>query len=302
MADDSPPVFVIESAEFDHPIAEAVWWACISELRAIKPGNVSVFSEGHGMRVGDFTNSAKCIAQILAQPDISVGERIIQSVRGTWRLVGRNTNLGIILLAASLTHAALKLDRPNTLQDQLKLELDTLGVNDTRLTFDAIRLASPAGLGSSDKHDVTGEAKAPLLQVMRVAEHRDRIAKQYTSGYEDIFDYGLPLYNELIDSGMREDWATAGVYLGFLKQFPDTHIQRKQGADTAEAVRREALNLYTQFMRAEQPELVRPRLQAYDEKLKQQCINPGTSADLTVATLLAYRLELIANQADGSSA
>ncbi len=296
MADELSPAFVIEPAEFDHPVAEAVWWACVSELRALKPGNVSVYSEGHGMRVSDFTNSAKCIAQILAQPGISVGERILQSVRGTWQLVGRNTNLGIVLLSAPLTHAVLDRNRSGDLRDQVCLVLSTLNVNDARLTFDAIRLAQPAGLGSSEKHDVTGEVKASLLQVMRVAENRDRIAKQYVTNYKDIFEYGLPLYRELIDSGMREDWATTGVYLGFLKQFPDTHIERKQDWEVAESVRRDALNLYTQFMRAQRPELVRSRLQAYDEKLKQQCINPGTSADLTVTTLLAYRLEQITDQ------
>ncbi len=302
MSEPSSPAFVVEQPQFDHPVAEAVWWACISELRALKPGNVSVFSEGHGMRVGDFTASAGCIAQILAQRELSVGERIFKSVRGTWQLVGRNTNLGIVLLAAPLTHAALNLNQTNDLRQQLRIVLRSLSVRDTRFTFDAIRLANPAGLGGSDKHDVTGEAKAPLLNVMRIAEHRDRIANQYTSDFADIFDYGLPLYCELIESGMQGDWATTGVYLGFLKQFPDTHIERKQGNAIAETVRREALNLYTQFMRADSPELVRSRLQAYDEKLKQKCINPGTSADLTVATLLTYRLIQIDDQLNISSA
>ncbi|MEY4929079.1 MAG: hypothetical protein RL279_818, partial [Pseudomonadota bacterium] len=32
--------------------------ACLAELQAIKPGNVHVFADGHGMTVHDFIKSA----------------------------------------------------------------------------------------------------------------------------------------------------------------------------------------------------------------------------------------------------
>jgi triphosphoribosyl-dephospho-CoA synthase len=37
-----------------------------------------------------------------------------------------------------------------------------------------------------------------------------------------------------------------------------------------------------------------PRLQAWDRELKAKSINPGTSADLTVAALLAFKLQALA--------
>jgi triphosphoribosyl-dephospho-CoA synthase len=40
----------------------------------------------------------------------------------------------------------------------------------------------------------------------------------------------------------------------------------------------------------EQPEKLLPDLLAWDEALKAKAINPGTTADLTVATLFAHRL------------
>jgi triphosphoribosyl-dephospho-CoA synthase len=43
----------------------------------------------------------------------------------------------------------------------------------------------------------------------------------------------------------------------------------------------------------EHPNQVLPDLLAWDEALKAKAINPGTTADLTVATLFAYRLQTI---------
>jgi triphosphoribosyl-dephospho-CoA synthase len=44
---------------------------------------------------------------------------------------------------------------------------------------------------------------------------------------------------------------------------------------------------------AEQPEQILPALLTWDAALKAKFINPGTSADLTVATLFAHRLRTI---------
>jgi triphosphoribosyl-dephospho-CoA synthase len=44
---------------------------------------------------------------------------------------------------------------------------------------------------------------------------------------------------------------------------------------------------------AEQPDQIVPALLAWDAALKAKGINPGTSADLTVATLFAHRLRII---------
>jgi triphosphoribosyl-dephospho-CoA synthase len=44
---------------------------------------------------------------------------------------------------------------------------------------------------------------------------------------------------------------------------------------------------------AERPDQVLPALLTWDAALKEEAINPGTSADLTVATLFAHRLRTI---------
>jgi triphosphoribosyl-dephospho-CoA synthase len=96
---------------------------------------------------------------------------------------------------------------------------------------------------------------------------------------------------EAARSGQAEqNWATVAVFLGFLAAFPDSHIARKHGAAKAAEVQREATKFQSGLRAAEQPADILPTLLAWDAALKADGINPGTSADLTVATLFAYRL------------
>ncbi len=95
------------------------------------------------------------------------------------------------------------------------------------------------------------------------------------------------------ESSLDAPWTAVAVYLGFLAKFPDTHIARKFGADTAEAVRKEASEVLTRFEGRPKPEDSVGDLLDFDTRLKAQNRNPGTSADLTVATLFADRLSCI---------
>ena len=88
-------------------------------------------------------------------------------------------------------------------------------------------------------------------------------------------------------------WATLAVYLAFLAAFPDSHIVRKHGPAVAEEVRRSAQAFHARLQSAEDPAHLLPDLLAWDRALKEKAINPGTSADLTVATLFVSRLREI---------
>lgn len=271
-------------------VAAAIRAACRAELHALKPGNVHVHAEGHGMTVAQFEASAKAIAPVLAEPGLRVGERILKSVEATRAAVGCNTNLGIVLLAAPLAEAAL-LDSGGGLRSRLARVLAGLTVEDAERTFRAIRLAGPAGLGESDRHDVSKPATAGLREVMAEAAGRDRIARQYATDFEDVFDLGLPRLRAARARWDDESWAATGVYLDFLARFPDSHVARKFGAEAAEAVRRRAGPLADRLGAADRPEAMAAALLDFDRALKAEGLNPGTSADLTVACLLADRLE-----------
>lgn len=272
-------------------VAEAVREACRAEIAALKPGNVSIHSAGHGMTAADFLSSADLIAPAVSQAGLTVGERIELSVERTVERVGCNTNLGIVLLVAPLAHAALLREERGGLAVRLHRVLRGLTVGDAVAAYRAIRRASPGGLGRSRTEDVAGEPSCTLLEAMRIAAARDRIAWQYANDYGDIFGIGLPALREAERRWAERQWATVACYLRFLAAFPDTHIERKYGAPAAEEVRRAGMAVETDFKACENPRTAVAMLLSFDEKLKRGGLNPGTSADLTVATLVAGRLE-----------
>lgn len=271
-------------------VRDAVAAACIAELEALKPGNVHIYADGHGMTVADFRKSAQVTADVLGTPGLSVGDRILRAVEATMRTVGCNTNLGILLLCAPLAQAAHRGHLGPGLRAGLKLVLAALDVEDAQLAYRAIRLANPAGLGASDRHDVADTPKVTLLEAMREAQAHDRIAAQYANDYADVFDLGLVRLRDAVARWNRPEWAPTAVYLGFLSRFPDSHIVRGFGAQAAERVRRKAAVLDRQFQESPDPAAMLDSLMEFDAELKAREQNPGTSADLTVATLLAARL------------
>jgi triphosphoribosyl-dephospho-CoA synthase len=269
-------------------VAELFKAVCRAEVMALKPGNVHVHAAGHGMTVEDFLRSAEAAAPEIARPDAPVGRRILCAVQATRSVVDCNTNLGILLLCAPLARAA-ELPAVRPLHDRLSGELAALTVEDAEAAFEAIRLASPGGLGRAAEHDVASPATVDLRTAMAAARSRDRIAAQYVDGYRDVFDIGVARARSMADSDaviMAE-----AVYLEFLTAFPDSHILRKHGEEVAASVLAEAREVRRQVATASSAALRREHLFVFDARLKWQGINPGTSADLTVASLFAYWLE-----------
>lgn len=271
-------------------IARAFLDACLAELDALKPGNVHRFSEGDRMTVADFAASAEAAAPVIGRKGPGVGERVRLAAEATRHAVGHNTNLGIILLAAPLAAAALD-RRGGGLAKKLHLILNKLTVNDAREAYRAIRETKPGGLGEAPEHDVAAEPAVTLLDAMRAAEGRDRIAWNYAHDFADIFALGGKWLMQGRERWGEGPWAVTRVYLGFLAHLPDTLIERKFGARSAAQVREEASPIEAGFIESQAPDTMIAPLMAFDRSLKERGLNPGTSADLTVATLFASMLE-----------
>ena len=261
-------------------VAAAFRAACRAELNALKPGNVHVFRDGHGMTVETFERAAD-VASVRLVAGSTVGERIEGSVKASLAAVGLNANLGILLLCAPLAHAALT-GSPGRLGSDLKRTLDRLTVADAEAAYRAIAAASPGGLGRVEKHDVARPPAITLKQAMAEAADRDRIALQYVTGFENVLA-AAETYRAR--GGGRE--AVEDVYLGLLGLFPDSHVARKFGVETAETLRREAA-AFCEGLDA-RPDRERA-LDAFDLHLKARGLNPGTTADLTVAAVFAAQL------------
>lgn len=267
-------------------IRNAYLRACRQELDALKPGNVHVFADGHRMSADHFLDSAEVSSTPLTDPNLTLGRRILEAVRATKQAVRMNTNLGIILLCAPLIRAAQM--NATELRGELDTVLGSMTMDDAAAVFEAIVMASPGGLGSSDAHDVRNAPTVPLLEAMREASGRDMIARQYVTGYQDIFEAGLAAHSHSIAQGERGTWPVVFTYMAFLTAFPDSHVARKFGREIAAAVQDEAQAVRASLdaTASEQDRLA--LLTKFDRSLKMRGINPGTSADLTVACLLVH--------------
>ena len=267
-------------------IAEAYVAACLTELDALKPGNVHRHAEGHGMTVADFEASARVSAPAIARLGASVGARVREAVAATRAAVGQNTNLGIVLLCAPLAAAA---ERRGSLRAGLAATLGELDLDDARNVFAAIVLANPGGLGSAEAHDVRAPVSIGLREAMAVAADRDLVARQYSNDFADVLGLGGESYATALAAQMPPAEAAQAVYLAFLCVHPDSHIARKFGAETAEAVRVEAAHRIGALAGASAAKR-EAALAAWDADWKARGINPGTCADLTVAALFAAHL------------
>ena len=272
-------------------VAEAFKAVCRAELEAPKPGNVHVFCPSGRKSVDDFIRSAEASAGPLSSPGARVGARILGAIEATAAAVGGNTNLGIVLLCAPLAAAAEC--RLTDLRAALAGVLADLDVSDAELAFRAIVLAAPGGLGRAARHDVFAPATVTLGGAMAEAADRDRIARQYVTGFHDVFVCGETARSRQMARASDATWAVLAVYLTFLAAFPDTHIEREHGTAAAEEVRQIAGVFLARLEAADDPAHLQSDLLRWDSSLKRRELNPGTSADLTVATLFAHRLQNI---------
>jgi len=274
-----------------HVLEAAYLEACECELRAFKPGNVSVHSQGHDMTVDDFRRSAEVSVSHLCDEGLSLGEKIFRAIRATRNAVGCNTNLGIVLLAAPLIQACQTGSGGEPLRENLRRVLHSTTLQDADLVYRAIRLAAPGGLGESPEQDIHAAPEVTLLDAMRIGSGRDRIAFQYVSCYADVFDLAIPSYHTALCRWGAKEWATVAVFVGLLKRIPDSHVERKFGPRFTMMVTDRMTMLERTLSASAKPEQVIPLLQDVDDEFKSAGINPGTTADLTVTCLLAASLD-----------
>ena len=276
--------------------------ACELDVAVRKPGNVSRASPGHGMHAGLFLASARAAAGPLFTPGASVGERIEAAVAASWGAAGCNTNLGILLLCAPIARALECSAGPLTregLRSALGNVLQGLDVADARGAYRAIALANPGGLGAAPAQDVRAAPPSiDLRAAMALAAGRDLIARQYRDGFADVFDVGVAALPSVFSPGLpglhiapnaATTVAVQRVYLALLSTLPDSHIVRKHGEAVAHNVMSAAQPFHARAARGDALDADAAFI-AWDDALKARGINPGTTADFTVAALLIASL------------
>ena len=265
--------------------------ACLWEVTARKLGNVHPTADFADTAYTDFLLSALAVGTVFREATtIEVGERILLATEQTRRIVGKNTNLGIILLLAPLTVCRGE----GNLRPQLAEVLAALRIEDARLVYQAIRLARPGGLGDAAEQDVRNEPTVTLREAMQRAADRDLIARQYANGYADIFEFGVPVLQDGLCRFGNLEAAIIHCQLHWLAQYPDSLIARKNGPATAEVVRKRAAEVQDRGGIA--TPAGRAAGIALDRFLRSDGneLNPGTTADLITACLfVALRENLV---------
>jgi triphosphoribosyl-dephospho-CoA synthase len=271
-------------------VATAAQLACLLEASAIKPGNVFPGRPFADTTYEHFLASAAAIGPAFTRAgEASVGSTIRDAVEATSRWVPRNTNLGIVLLLAPLARAARA--SGGSLRERVTRVLDRTTVEDARDTFAAIRRAAPGGLGDTDAQDVHAEPTVSLLAAMRLAAHRDVIAREWATSFAITFAIGAPAVARARTDGLSWSDAVTESYLSMLSQVVDTHIARKCGLAEAERVRDRARDVV--HVGGVRTEGGRAAIRALDEELRdaRNSRNPGSSADLTAAAIFVTLLD-----------
>jgi triphosphoribosyl-dephospho-CoA synthase len=270
-------------------VAGAAQLACVLEVSAEKPGNITPSHDFADTSFEDMLRSGIALGPELGRAgERGVGETVLAGVRVSRGVAGANTNLGIALLLAPLARAALSGDR---LRESLGEVLRGLTDDDARAAYAAIRLAGAGGLDEPVEHDVRDEPRVTLREAMESAAGRDTIASEYVTDHAVTFELGLPALAGALGDGLAPRDAVVDLALGLLAAVPDTLIARKRGPDAAGRVSEGARAvLAAGGVRAAEG---RAALAAFDASLRRDghALNPGTTADLVTAVLFVALLE-----------
>ena len=270
-------------------IQSAYLFSCHKDIELIKPGNVNIISPHKDTNARDYIESSVLSSKILFQEKLTLGERILESVKITRKKIKTNTNLGIILLCAPIIHAIIKF-KDLELRDGIKMTLSSSTPKDTLDICSAINISSPGGLGKRDVYDTNSLPDVSVKEIMDYSAKYDRISYQYSNNYIDIFDFIIPRLIFLIKKHGSLDISLSLMFIEILAKIPDSHITRKLGDKISKKTSNHANDLLKILDKESSHEYLTNQLSKLDYEYKKKGINPGTTADLLLASLMIYKI------------
>ena len=295
-------------------ISKCLESAILFEVSANKPGNVNFVVGFEGTRVEHFLASAVAVAPTfeeaarrgikvakreLGLDDVDLGRLMKDCVEdiNNWQK-GGNTLLGTVILfmpiAVSAGMTSIKDNEIdiNCLRSNLKLVVESTTPQDAVNLYEAIEIAKPSGLNGAPDLDVKVEdskmrlirESISLFDVFKTASSYDDVCYEWIHNFPITFDMAYPfLMNELKTKSLNT--AIVHTFLKVLAERPDTFISRKIGEKRAKDVSKRAREVL-EMGGAETP-IGKKKLIQFDKKLRKSGndYNPGTTADITAATL-----------------
>ncbi|MBH44473.1 MAG: hypothetical protein CMD88_03360 [Gammaproteobacteria bacterium] len=280
---------ILGSINIKQLIKESYLYACRKDIEAIKPGNVSLSSPHTDTNAENYIQSSLCTSDILIEDNLTLGERIYNSILATKKIVSTNTNLGIILLCTPIIHSLLTY-KNLSITESIHLTIKDATDKDTLDICNAIKLVNPGGIGKSSKYDIFKSPKASLFEVMKYSSEYDRISFQYTNGFSDLLDKVVPI---LVFDNTRYKNTNLSISVSFLRvlsQIADTHISRKLGDKIAKKTSNQASDLIKLLDRDVNQDTLNREISNLDYNYKIKGINPGTTADFIVTGLMIKQI------------
>lgn len=266
-----------------------------------KPGNVHRIRDYDDMEFEDFIISGIVIGDVIREACTNVnvenpqlGKFILQAVDETDRWIKNNTNLGIVMMIVPIAVSAAISESFDDIRDNIKILMKNTSVEDACDLYDAINIADAGGMGDQDEYDVSNDnAKQELkdnnqtmYDVLKISAPWDMLAREMTDDMPAVFEIGYPTYHSLKEEKSKND-ACILTFLTILSHVPDTLISRKYGEEEAlkiSLMTRDLLKLKdsSDFM---------DKVSEFDEYLFKNNYNPGTTADLTAASIFVSYLK-----------
>jgi triphosphoribosyl-dephospho-CoA synthase len=206
---------------------------------------------------------------------------ILEAVR-EWRSFGLsgNTHFGEVTLLVPLVTAA---GRGGVLEEELNSVLDASTTEDAISFYQAFQLsgARVAEVKDFSLKDPSASTRLQLqektlLELMRLSQGHDLIAKEWSTGFKRIFELSRMLSQKVEEGGWND-----GVSLTFLEALssePDTLVQAKFDRFKAEEVSLRAAKVL-------QDKYPLNQAKKLDEALLEEGINPGSTADMIGAAI-----------------
>jgi len=231
--------------------------------------------------------------RLAEEDDYKVGQGALDAVRISHSVQkGGNTHLGTVLLFAPIAKAAGQVDDDITerkLRNSLSKVLKSTTNTDAVDAYNAINLASVGGLNDVPQMDVrdhktleTIESSGiDLLEWMRVGAQVNTIAYEYINDFRLTFDVALPVLT--MHAPTKMDKAIVHTFLTMLAIREDSHIMGKFGEGVAEDVKNRAACILEKGSIWKKTGV--NAMKSFNCDLRKKGISPGTTADLTAATI-----------------
>jgi triphosphoribosyl-dephospho-CoA synthase len=255
------------------PAAERAQLAMMLEVTAYpKPGNVDRCHDYPETRLEHFLASTIFARGALEEAGMGtgrIGEIIGHAVRDTNCHEGGNTHFGAFILLIPLVYGS---DIPGAIAAIAKTDTSDAIAFYKAFAMTAVKMNKTDELDVNDPHTLTliRDKGMTLLDIMQHSAANDMVAREWVTGFL-LVRRGADLLQQL-GPGRQ---SIVNAFLTLLATEPDTFIIKKHGIEIA----RETM------LRARDVLDGKYSIRQFDEDCIQRDINPGSIADITIASI-----------------